>query len=73
MKVVSNRRVRAVAMVRAHQQNTEHAVDRHIFEVDRDACRGLRAGYVTMAAELKKTCGGREVVVVEAVSLEAHQ
>ena len=54
-RTTKEKEVRAVAMARAHQQNTEPAVDRHIFEVDRDVCRGPRAGYITMAAERKKT------------------
>ena len=52
---MSDKEVRAVAMARAHHQNTEPAVDTPILEVDRDACTGPRAGYITKAAEREKT------------------
>ena len=61
---MSDKEVRAVAMARAHHQNTEPAVDTHILEVDCDACTGPRAGYTTKAAEGEKTPGVTRVAVL---------
>ena len=61
---MSDKEVRAVAMARAHHQNTEPAVDTHILEVDCDACTGPRAGYTTKAAEREMTREVTQVVVL---------
>jgi len=54
-RTTQDKETRALAMARAHQQNTEPAVDVYISEVNREACTGPRAGYITKVAQRKNT------------------